>query len=59
MASRALAVAAGWAPEAAKKPCSELHEDPTWQPPRWLNSGRDNGSLPGRDRHGPAFEPVF
>ena len=29
----------------------KLHENSSSQPPRWLNCGRDNGSVSDRDRH--------
>ncbi len=35
----------------------ELHDHLTLQSPRWLNSGRENGSTSGRDQHVRGFAP--
>ncbi len=49
--SQARSEAAKWAGEVEAGFSGKLHENSSSQPPRWLNSGRDNGSVSDRDRH--------
>jgi len=48
---RARSKAAGGAGEVEMRSSGKLHDNSISQPPRWLNSGRDNGSVSDRDQH--------
>ncbi len=48
--SRARSKAAAGAGEVETRSSGKLHENSISQPPRWLNSGRDNGSVSDRDQ---------